>query len=274
MASSDAVFFYRAVTGASFSTFFSTLVVGQTLMTDPRSCKRYLELLHNRLSPYLGDISDGQESSDFEWTVLPSFDLMGHYIDLHEIRLTKSSFKIIVQSKANLGSITHVRYLMLARASRQIENAFIAWLEMFLDTTLRAVNIKPPTLVRFLNKFFYEYIKNSDIHPGGIALEFLLKKKNLKRVSITLENDDCQKFIDLATSTDRQFSEIFFDHILKATGVKFRNLQLTKVACKIGILSHEGRVKFYLGKQPSQWQINFIRFWIAELAFQIWKNEE
>ncbi|KAK9379945.1 uncharacterized protein V2V93DRAFT_372752 [Kockiozyma suomiensis] len=250
---------------STLAVYRSSPVIGRSLTSDASSCEKYLASLRKRMMPFLELVSAGTESGvNGTWECGKSDNLRddGVIVDVHTVKFPVCKFMILVSSTA--GTKEDAQLIIFSRSSKQLNSVFIKWVELYLDVLVRQVKFDTPFSLRFVDEYILASYRNED--TTSTEIEFSTDVTEANRITLAFESEDVGKFARSGKGT----VERLLAHVRSSTGIKFQELSVSRVSCRGGVLSTEGKMKLVSGL-GQEWRLLFAENWIAEVAKLVWR---
>ncbi|KAK9370496.1 hypothetical protein V1509DRAFT_615960 [Lipomyces kononenkoae] len=267
----------------TFTIHKTTPVVGSLPGFDNAACHKYLLSLRRRILPFielLPNNNDDPPSAAGAWTAR-QFHRRG--MTIHSISFPSCKFVLLVRLVSTTTS-QHERereLVVFTRASRQLHDVFITWLEMYFDIIVRSVKLSTTFILQFIEDHVLACHRNQA--TTGVRLDFTTGVSQLKTITLAFEPDDVVKFVALLPpdddDDDRRGAGVLarmLDHMENTTGLKFAKIDLARAACNGGVIGADGRIKYILANPDaasSNWRTTFVETWVDKIAGLVWNAE-
>ncbi|KAK9384837.1 kinetochore complex Sim4 subunit Fta1-domain-containing protein [Lipomyces mesembrius] len=245
----------------------STPVVGTLLASDASKCQKYLVSLRRRILPFLELLPNASVTgSTGAWTTRQSHSLLedGCGVTIHSITLPSCKFILLVP--LHTSTERERRLVIFSRAQRQLHNVFIKWLEMYFDIVVRPLKLSTDFLIRFLEDYVLSCHRNQE--TTAVQLDFTTGIVQVRRITIAFEADDVMKF---ARSGQGVMSRMM-KHMDNSTGLKFKEIDISRAACSGGVIGADGRIKYIVGADVSDWRTGLVETSVGAIADLVWRT--
>ncbi|KAJ8103540.1 hypothetical protein POJ06DRAFT_242186 [Lipomyces tetrasporus] len=244
----------------------STPVVGALPLSDSSSCSKYLVSLRRRIAPFLELLPNASITGTAgSWTTRVSHGLQDeNSVAIHSITLPSCKFIILVRLHAR--TERERQLVVFTRAQRQLHDVFIKWLEMYFDIMVRPLRLSTQFLLRFLEDYVLSCHRNEE--KTGVELDFTTGIVQVRRITMASEPDDVAKF---ARSGEGVMARMM-DHFENSTGLKFKEIDIGRAACSGGVIGADGRIKYIVRADISDWRREFVEARVGEIAGLVWRD--
>ncbi|KAK9493271.1 kinetochore complex Sim4 subunit Fta1-domain-containing protein [Lipomyces doorenjongii] len=245
----------------------STPVVGMLLASDTSTCHKYLASLRRRILPFLELLPNASVTGTTgAWSTQQSHSLLedGCGVTIHSITLPSCKFILLVPLHTRT---EHERQLVIfSRAQRQLHNVFINWLEMYFDIVVRPLKLSTDFLLRFIEDYVLSCHRNQE--TTAVQLDFTTGIPQVRRITMAFEADDVMKF---ARSGQGVMSRMM-QHMENSTGLKFQEIDISRAACSGGVIGADGRIKYIVGADVSDWRTGLVETSVGAIADLVWRT--